>query len=191
MVSDARWNGASLTASRRIMIEILKGELGFKGFVSTDWNAATDSGGGIVNTINAGVDMLMQPADWKGAINTIAGRRARRAGQRRRPTDPARPNASKVSSSWRRDPRSSPRLAPPLTARSGDGRCVSRWSLLQNNNSALPLAKTARVWVGRQRRQQPSNQCGGWTITWQGNGNLTQGTTISQALAKVTTVRQT
>jgi beta-glucosidase len=29
-------------------------------------------------------------------------------------------------------------------------------------------------------------QCGGWTISWQGSGNQTQGTTITQAISKVT-----
>lgn len=65
MVSDATWNGQSLTGSKRMITEILKTELGFKGFVTTDWNAA-DTAGGVVAAVNAGVDMLMQPADWKG-----------------------------------------------------------------------------------------------------------------------------
>ena len=31
-----------------------------------------------------------------------------------------------------------------------------------------------------------TNQCGGWTITWQGDASQTQGTTIAQAIGKVT-----
>src|SRR5690606_36147678 len=45
---------------------ILKGELGFAGFVSTDWDAVTpsQSGPGVVAAINAGVDMLMAAGGW-------------------------------------------------------------------------------------------------------------------------------
>jgi beta-glucosidase len=42
------------------------------------------------------------------------------------------------------------------------------------------------VWVGGTGANSLTNQCGGWTITWQGDASQTQGTTISQALAKVT-----
>jgi beta-glucosidase-like glycosyl hydrolase len=70
MVSDATWNKMSLTSSKHVIVDILKTELGFKGFVATDWNAA-NSAGGVVNVINSGVDMLMQPDDWKGTIAAL------------------------------------------------------------------------------------------------------------------------
>src|SRR5258708_38640227 len=69
---DRRGKNKAPPSTRRILTEILKTEIGFKGFVATDWNAATDSGGGVVNSVNAGVDMLMQPADWKGTLDVIA-----------------------------------------------------------------------------------------------------------------------
>ncbi len=190
MVSDARWNGASLTSSKRIMTDILKGELGFKGFVSTDWNAATDSGGGIVNTVNAGVDMLMQPADWKGAIDTIA------AGVPDARIDDAATRIIAVKCqaglfTWKRDP------AWLATLGSADHRALGRRAvreslvLLQNTGKVLPLAKTARVWVGGSGANNLTNQCGGWTITWQGDATQTQGTTMAQALGKVTVATPT
>src|SRR5439155_22624742 len=57
--------------------------------------------------------------------------------------------------------------------------------LLQNANKLLPLPKTSKVWVGGSGANNLSNQCGGWTITWQGNGAATTGTTIAQAIGKV------
>jgi beta-glucosidase len=185
MVSDARWNGASLTASSQIMTTILKGELGFRGFISTDWNAATDSGGGVVNSVNAGVDMLMQPADWKGTINVIA------AGvpDARMNDAVSRILAVKCEAglfTWKRDP------AALATIGAAEHRAVARRAvreslvLLQNANKVLPLAKTTKVWVGGSGANNLTNQCGGWTITWQGDASQTQGTTIAQALAKVT-----
>jgi beta-glucosidase len=186
MVSDARWNGASLTSSKRLMIDILKGELGFKGFIATDWNAAIDSGGGIVNSVNAGVDMLMQSTDWQGAITTIA------AGV---PVARINDAASRILAvkceaglfGWKRDP------ALIASLGSAEHRAVGRRAVresmvvLQNTGNVLPLAKTAKVWVGGSGASNLTNQCGGWTITWQGTGSMTQGTTIAQALGKVTT----
>jgi beta-glucosidase len=59
--------------------------------------------------------------------------------------------------------------------------------LLKNDNNVLPLSKTASVWVGGSGANDLSHQCGGWTINWQGDqGNTTTGTTISQAIGKVT-----
>ena len=144
MVSDARWNGQSLTSSKHMMIDILKGELGFRGFIATDWNAATDSGGGIVNSINAGVDMLMQPADWKGAITTIA------AGVPDARINDAVTRILSVKCQsglfeWKRDP------SLLATLGSAEHRAVGRRAvkesmvLLQNTSKVLPLAKTSKV----------------------------------------------
>jgi beta-glucosidase len=75
---------------------------------------------------------------------------------------------------------------------SADHRAVARKAvsqslvLLQNNNNVLPLAKTSKVWVGGSGAASLDNQCGGWTITWQGAGSMTTGTTITQAITKVT-----
>jgi beta-glucosidase len=59
--------------------------------------------------------------------------------------------------------------------------------LLKNEHGALPLAKSAkRIHVGGKSADDLGNQCGGWTITWQGSsGNVTPGgTTILQAIKK-------
>jgi beta-glucosidase len=59
--------------------------------------------------------------------------------------------------------------------------------LLKNEHGALPLAKSAtRIHVGGKNADNIGNQCGGWTIRWQGEtGNVTPGgTTILQAIRK-------
>ena len=55
--------------------------------------------------------------------------------------------------------------------------------LLKNKHHALPLAKDMKhlVVVGRGANDL-GTQCGGWTVTWQGNGNETRGTTVLQAI---------
>jgi beta-glucosidase len=190
MVSDATWNSSSMTSNSHVITDILKTELGFQGFVSTDWNAATDSPGSTIpKAIMAGIDMLMQPSDWKGAINTI---NTSTAITDARITDAAtRIIQTKCQAGlfgWKRD--------TTLAANVGSAahRMVARQAvresmvLLQNTGNVLPLAKTAKVWVGGSGGDSLANQMGGWTITWQGNGAKTTGTTIKAAINKVTPV---
>jgi beta-glucosidase len=56
--------------------------------------------------------------------------------------------------------------------------------LLKNGNSILPLAKAGkRILVAGSHANNIGNQCGGWTISWQGqSGAITQGTTILQGM---------
>jgi beta-glucosidase len=191
MVSDATWMTASLTSNSHIVTDILKGELAFPGFVSTDWNAATDSPGSTIpKAIMAGIDMLMQPSDWKGAINTI---NTSTAITDARITDAAtRIIQTKCQAGLFAKPTRDTTLAANVG--SAAHRMVARQAvresmvLLQNTGAVLPLAKTAKVWVGGSGGDNLANQMGGWTITWQGNGAKTTGTTIKTAIGKVAMV---
>jgi beta-glucosidase len=187
MVSDATWMGASMTGSSKLITDILKGELAFKGFVSTDWNAAVEGPApGIANAAIAGVDMFMNPANWQGAIDQIE------AGVPDARIDDAVKRLLTVKCEaglfdHARDP------ALLAQVGSAEHRMVARQAvresmvLLQNTNNALPLAKTDSVWIGGSGANSLANQCGGWTISWQGSGNMTTGTTIQQAIGKVVT----
>jgi beta-glucosidase len=191
MVSDATWMNTSLTSNSQIITDILKTELGFQGFVSTDWNAATDSPGSTIpKAIAAGIDMLMQPSDWKGAITTI---NTSTAITDARINDAAtRIIQTKCQAGLFAKPTRDTTLAASVG--SADHRMVARQAvresmvLLQNTGNVLPLAKTAKVWVGGSGGDSLANQMGGWTITWQGNGAKTTGTTIKTAIGKVATV---
>jgi beta-glucosidase len=59
--------------------------------------------------------------------------------------------------------------------------------LLKNDHKTLPLAKqAARIHVAGKSADDLGNQCGGWTIDWQGtqgkSGGGTTGTTILKAI---------
>jgi beta-glucosidase len=186
MVSDARWNGASMTSSSQLITTLLKGMYGFKGFVITDWQAA-DTAGGIPATINAGVDMLMEPMGWQAAIGTIANSTA--IADSRIDDAVTRILDAKCSAGMFSYQRDASLLA---SVGSADHRAVGRKAvsqslvLLQNSGNVLPLPKTSKVWVGGSGANSLDKQCGGWTISWQGSGSMTQGTTIQQAITKVT-----
>ncbi|HEX2880204.1 MAG TPA: glycoside hydrolase family 3 protein [Polyangiaceae bacterium] len=189
MVSDATWNGENMTGHSQLMNDILKVELGFKGFISTDWQAATESvdSPGFVAAAEAGVDMFMQPNGWQGTIDALeTGLSAARLDDAVTRLLQTKCQAGLFTNAAR---------DPALIASVGSaehrmvGRQAVRESLVlaQNTGNVLPLAKTAgTVWVGGSGADDIGRQCGGWTISWQGNsGNTTTGTTISAAINSV------
>ncbi len=192
MVSDATWNGASLTSNKHIVVDILKTELGFKGFVATDWNAA-DTAGGVVAVVNAGVDMLMQPANWKGTISTIASSAV--ADDRLNDAVTRILNVKCEAGLWdyKRDTAQLANVGSAAHRAVGRTAVAKSLVLLQNNAAVLPLPMTSKVFVTGSGASSLANQCGGWTLSWQGIGQgtmgsssaTTTGTTISQAIGKV------
>jgi beta-glucosidase len=195
MVSDAKWNGTSMTygTSATTLLGLLKGQYGFKGFVITDWDAANGNEGA---AINAGVDMLMPPSDpWQTAITHINSDTT--ISDARMSDAVTRILNAKCQAGLFALPGGPPayKRDPSLLASVGSAahRAVARQAvqqslvLLQNDKSALPIAKSANVFVGGSGANSLDNQCGGWTVTWQGNGSMTTGTTIEQAITKVKT----
>jgi beta-glucosidase len=65
--------------------------------------------------------------------------------------------------------------------------------LLKNQNKLLPLSKTvARIHVAGKSAHDLGNQCGGWTIDWQGkSGEVTPGGTTVLAAVKKAVSRST
>ncbi len=65
MVSYSSWNGAKMHANKYLLTDVLKGELGFRGFLVSDWAAidqlSPDYKHDIEQSINAGLDMIMIP----------------------------------------------------------------------------------------------------------------------------------
>ena len=202
MVSDATWMGASLSSHKHMITDLLKGMYGFKGFVATDWNAA-DTAGGPAAEINAGVDMLMQPGpsagSWKGLIDTIAASAVTDDRLNDAVTRILNVKCTAGLFGYKRD------TALIANVGSAEHRAVARKAVaesmvvLQNTGAVLPLAKTTKVFVTGSGASSIANQCGGWTLAWQGIGatnmtsgsSTTTGTTISAAIGKVGTVVQT
>ena len=75
MASYSSINGIKMHGSQIYLQELLKDELGFEGFIISDWNAIHQLEGSfyqqIVTSVNAGVDMLMEPYDWKSAYQEL------------------------------------------------------------------------------------------------------------------------
>ena len=94
MVSYSSWNGQPMHGNKPLITGLLKGELGFPGFVVTDWAAidkmSDDYKQDVEVAINAGIDMVMVPIHYRDFVDRPqgAGRRAD-ASRRRASTTPS------------------------------------------------------------------------------------------------------
>ncbi|XXY45844.1 exo 1,3/1,4-beta-D-glucan glucohydrolase [Sorangium sp. So ce269] len=188
MASFSSWNGDKMHGNQYLLTDILKGQLGFTGFVVGDWNGHGQlpgcSNSRCAAAINAGVDMIMVPNDWMAFIeNTIAEVESGEIPMAR--VDDAVTRILRVKMrAGLLGPRAS-KGAPSTRAVAGDAtllaapqhRAVAREAvrkslvLLKNKGGVLPLSKSMNVLVAGKTADNIQNQSGGWTLTWQGTGN--------------------
>jgi len=193
MVSDGDWNGNYMTTSSHLITDLLKGTYGFKGFVITDYNSACGAADTVAAT-NAGVDMFMAPGCEQGTIQSLATAtgiteaRIDDAATRILNAKCQAGNPFTTTQTYTPDQTLITAAGSAAHRKVGEQAVAQSLVLLQNNNMALPIAKTAKVFVGGSGSNDIGTQCGGWTISWQGNtGNITTGTTIQQGIAAALT----
>jgi beta-glucosidase len=199
MPSYSSWNGVKCSASKRLLTEILKRELGFEGFLISDYNAIDqidpDYKKAIGISINAGMDMVMVPDHYREFMGDLKALVAEGVVPMTR-IDDAVIRILRVKFALGMMDRDRSQLADRSlhkTFGSPEHRQVARDAvrqslvLLKNQNHVLPIAKNAaRIHVGGKSADDLGNQCGGWTIDWQGkSGNVTPGgVTVLQAIRK-------
>lgn len=196
MVSFSSWNGSRLHGDKYLVTDLLKGELKFSGFVVSDWAGIGQLDGQkgftqaeVATSINAGLDMIMVPEDYRTFITYL--KNAVNSGQitRARIDDAvSRILTKKFELGLFEHPLANRSYASGIGGKAHRdlARQAVRESqvLLKNTNSVLPLAKSgARYFVAGKNADDLGNQSGGWTISWQGkSGNITPGTTILQGI---------
>ncbi|HEY2084073.1 MAG TPA: glycoside hydrolase family 3 N-terminal domain-containing protein [Verrucomicrobiae bacterium] len=200
MVSYSSWNGAKMHGNKYLLTDVLKGELGFKGFLVSDWAAidqiSKDYKKDVELSINAGLDMVMVPTgpgDKNNYVDFITDLKEL--------VNEGKVPQSRIDDAVRRILRVKCEMGlfdktatdPKLTEAIGSEahrkvaqECVREsLVLLKNANDVLPLSKQIKrlVVVGRAADDM-GRQCGGWTIDWQGaTGKVTSGgTTILSAI---------
>jgi beta-glucosidase len=196
MISYNSWNGVKDHGNQFLITTLLKGELGFSGFVVSDWNGIDQIDGQpgftaaeVRQAINAGIDMVMVPNAWQQFITLLRGE-----------VQAGRVSMSRIDDANRRILTKKFELGlfeRPLTDRSftptvGNAahRALAREAvrksqvLLKNAGNVLPLAKTNnKIFVAGKNADNIGHQSGGWTISWQGgSGAVTPGTTILQGI---------
>jgi beta-glucosidase len=192
---DGVGNPLKMHAHRELIAGVLKGKIGFDGFVISDWEGIHQIPGSFATQVrtgvNAGIDMFMEPFSYQDFETTLlaevaAGRvstariddavrriltKKFQLGLFERPfTD--RTNLSQVGSAEHRA------LARSAAARSQ--------VLLKNEGRVLPLSGKERIYVAGSNADDIGNQAGGWTVQWQGqSGDIIPGNTILEGIRQV------
>ncbi|MFF4541808.1 glycoside hydrolase family 3 N-terminal domain-containing protein [Streptomyces aureus] len=171
---------------------VLKGRMGFDGFVISDWNAIDqlpgDYAAHVRTSVNAGVDMMMVPYSYKDFSATLTDEvKAGRVTTERIDDAVARILTQKFRLGLFEKPYADTSGASRIG--SSAHRAVARQAaaesqvLLKNANGLLPLKKSQKVYVAGSNADDLGNQSGGWTLTWQGqSGPVPGGTTILQGM---------
>lgn len=194
MPSYSSWNGLKMHENQYLLTDVLKTEFGFEGFLISDWEAVYQLSGAsyedkVVQMVNAGVDMGMEPYNWQNWINTLKDAvNGGRISLARIDDAVRRILTVKVNSGLFDTPLADRTLVNSGALGSAAHRDVAREAVrkslvLLTNDGVLPISKGANVFVAGKNANDIGNQCGGWTISWQGSsGNITTGTTILQGI---------
>ncbi|KOU77039.1 glycosyl hydrolase [Streptomyces sp. MMG1533] len=173
---------------------VLKGRMGFDGFVISDWAAIDqlpgDYASDVRTSINAGLDMIMVPYAYQDFHATLLDEvEAGRIGERRIDDAVSRILTQKFELGLFEKPYADTSGASGIG--SAGHRAVARKAvaesqvLLKNSGGVLPLRKSQKVYVAGSNADDIGNQTGGWTVTWQGaSGDITPGTTILEGMRK-------
>ena len=184
MASFSSWQGRKLHGDKDLLTNVLKGQLGFNGFVVGDWNGHGQVPG-CTNTdcpqsLIAGIDMYMAPDSWKGLYEstlrhakdgTIPMTRLDDAVRRILRVKIASGIFTKGAPSTRKNAGDESLLALP------ENRAIARQAvresmvLLKNNGGLLPLDASQTIMVIGDGADNISKTCGGWTLSWQGTNH--------------------
>jgi beta-glucosidase len=191
MASFSSTAAGKVHADRHLLTDVLKGDLGFSGFVVSDWAGVDqvdpDYTTAVARSIMAGIDMVMVPSDGTRFADAVrTGLAAGAIDQARIDDAVARILRVKFELGLFEtpvpagDPSSLGSAAHRALASEAAGRSAV---LLQTTAAILPLSNDDRVLLAGSGADDIGRQSGGWTISWQGSdGPITAGTTIAAAL---------
>jgi len=182
MVNSGEINGTPVHASKYLLTDVLRKELGFQGVIVTDWediirlhtrhNVAATPRAAVAMAINAGIDMSMVPMDFSFFVLL---REAVQKGE---------VPVSRIDDAVRRILLLKEKLGlfdnpyPEAAAAGNFGRpeyqtlalqaAHEAMTLLKNDDGALPLQRNMRVLVAGPSARSISALNGCWSYTWQG-----------------------
>lgn len=193
MVSFSSVNGEKSHGDRALLTGVLKGELGFRGFLVSDYIAIHQLPGSYADqvalSVNAGIDLFMEAEhEWKPFVETLTDLVARgRVPQSRIDDAVSRLLTVKCEAGlFEKAPTDRRSLA---RVGSAEHRALARRAvrqsvvLLKNDAGLLPLKKSSRIVVAGTGANSLTRQAGGWTLKWQGAEDQPfPGTTLLEAL---------
>ena len=193
MISYSALNGIRMHQFRNLITNVLKNDMGFRGFVISDYEATNDVTGvnleqKIIATVNAGVDMLMEPNRFDQAYDAII------AGYNKGLISIDRINdaVSRILTVKYEVGLFDNHERPAADLRNENSLAIARQAvreslvLLKNENQILPLSKSENLLIIGPGSHDIGIQSGGWTMTWQGlSGMITEGTSILDGMKAV------
>lgn len=199
MACYCSWHGRRVHAHRYLLTDVLKGELGFDGFVVSDWMAIDqlhpDHATAVARALAAGVDMVMVPFDHRRFVATVV----ELVEQDHLPVeriDDAVARILRVKArigllDGRVDGRAELRDEPPVPVevvgceehRTLARTAVSASTVVLTDDGVLPIPDDATLLAAGEALDDIGIGCGGWTISWEGAaGAVTTGRTILDGL---------
>ncbi|MFH1120479.1 MAG: glycoside hydrolase family 3 N-terminal domain-containing protein [Bacteroidota bacterium] len=182
MINSGVVNGTPVHASKFFLTDILKNEMGFKGFAISDWQdieylftrhkVAESLKDAVRIAINAGVDMSMVPYNFKFADYLIELVKEGKVPVERIDDAVTRILRVKFMTGLFEKPYTYagdyPEFASEKSAALARQAAEESITLLKNNNHLLPLPRSARILIGGPAANSMRPLNGGWSYSWQG-----------------------
>ena len=188
MASFSSVNGVLMHENKTLLTDVLKIEMGFEGFIISDWEATDALSGShfaekVQIAVNSGIDMLMEPYKWKEARQAIIDG-----------VNDGKIDLSRVNDAVYRILRvkfESGLFDSPYKTLEGELRGEAAVSIAQKlaeksvnilKSDGLPIKEGSKVYLFGPGADDIGMQCGGWTLTWQGELGNIPGTSIKDGL---------
>jgi beta-glucosidase len=199
MASYSSFNGRKMHGYKEMLTGVLRDRMSFDGFVVGDWKGHAQVPGcsdtSCAKAFNAGLDMFMAADKWQGLYETVLAQagsgeisaerldeavaRVLRVKLRAGVFEAGRPSSRKHAGDFSL-------LGAPEHRALARSAVRKSMVLLKNAGAVLPLAPALNVLVAGDGADDIGRQCGGWTLTWQGDGNerkdFPNGTSIYEGL---------
>ena len=182
MVNSSEINGTPVHASKYLLTDVLRKELGFQGLIVTDWediirlhtrhDVAATPEDAVAMAINAGIDMSMVPNDFSFYDLLLKA------------VKDGKVPVSRVDDAVKRiltlkyklglfdnpypEPAAEKNFGNPAYQQVALDAAHEAMTLLKNQNNLLPLSKNTKVLVAGPVAQSISALNGCWSYTWQG-----------------------
>ncbi|CAI5536687.1 unnamed protein product [Closterium sp. Naga37s-1] len=196
MASYSSWNGTKMHGNGYLLTDVLRRELGFVGLMVSDWEALKELPGSyedqVALGVNSGLDMIMVPNDFANFSATLSSLvNSGRVPMSRIDEAVSRVLSLKHSLEHRQLARKAVAASLVLLqdkwrrGGTGSGYNAAVWGRGRKKMLPLPV-DGVKIVVAGSHANDIGRQCGGWTITWQGEeGPITKGTTIWQGIKEL------
>ena len=177
MISHSSLNGVKMHENKEYIMK-LKDEMGFEGFIVSDWGSIQNITGAsykeqVIKSVNAGIDMLMETDRFEEAkqiivdavgSGDIAEERINNAVTR---IIKVKKDAGLFDDPMLKDIQTEQKKTGSLEYRKVAEQLVEEsLVLLKNENDVLPIKEGTKVYITGPAADNGQAQCGGWTIDW-------------------------